>query len=555
MTDVRKSQSGGRELFALRDFAVGEIILDERPIVRLFPSSPEAEAALVQRLAHGNASKASASVAAAATGQSLTQSSVLDLVKPPSDVSKECHSKFRAMVRVGLSFIVADDSTPQRSEETWNRLSKLYHPPIDAASDNEDADTSHLILQDEKDLVLLSRQATKYIQQHLEPTERDAHFWDRTQKTMLIWACNSFEGGRIYDRISRINHSCDPNAVVVSSSLVPHPNRSGRGGDDDDDSNNSQKVVAAAPIAKGEAITISYLGLLLYADKVTRKSRLREDKYFDCQCSRCNDSIDQAGRVPCPTCHPRLPQQVLDEDVQYDDDQTVHYCSIHQGCINCNSSINDDKLRSIIKSVSSKVAMYLESYKKGNGNLTKKEGSNSSSAAQKRSGQKDKDNHLDDDNDDDQILEEYVSLASSTMGDKHWTTNLLLLLHVDQRLSSISQAMLTTQEPPEMEDIAEIIDSVERICRFINGIGLKLHMGHVLSDVIIGVSRMLVSLGDEKSQKYGAEWVNRIDGEYMKHFESEGRQKVVEVLKNAWKKHSNNKSDDNSNSKKRARKG
>jgi hypothetical protein len=46
-----------------------------------------------------------------------------------------------------------------------------------------------------------------------------------------------------------------------------------------------------------------------------------------------------------------------------------------------------------------------------------------------------------------QVLEEYVSLASTVMGDKDWTTDLLLLMHLDRRLSTLSQQMLKTQEP------------------------------------------------------------------------------------------------------------
>jgi hypothetical protein len=46
-----------------------------------------------------------------------------------------------------------------------------------------------------------------------------------------------------------------------------------------------------------------------------------------------------------------------------------------------------------------------------------------------------------------QVLEECVSLASTVMGDKDWTTDLLLLMHLDRRLSTLSQQMLKTQEP------------------------------------------------------------------------------------------------------------
>jgi len=122
------------------------------------------------------------------------------------------------------------------------------------------------------------------------------------------------------------------------------------------------------------------------------------------------------------------------------------------------------------------------------------------------------------------------------MGDKHWTTNLTLLLYLDRRLSAMSQHMLTTQELPEMDEVAEAIDNLQRIKRFVDSLKLDMDPGHVLGDVIIGIARTLVSLGDEKSQKYGAEWLSHIDN-YVQHFGSEGLQKVVSSLKVAWEKH------------------
>jgi tRNA-specific adenosine deaminase 2 len=63
-----------------------------------------------------------------------------------------------------------------------------------------------------------------------------------------------------------------------------------------------------------------------------------------------------------------------------------------------------------------------------------------------------------------------------------------------------------------------------------------LNSGHVLGDVTVGIARTLVSLGDEKSQKYAAEWLSKID-HYVEKFGSDGMQKVVAALTSAWKKH------------------
>lgn len=88
---------------------------------------------------------------------------------------------------------------------------------------------------------------------------------------------------------------------------------------------------------------------------------------------------------------------------------------------------------------------------------------------------------------------------------------------------------------PKMEEIAEVIDGLQRVSRFVSGLQLNLHMGHLLGTVIIGVARTLVSLGDVKSQKYGAEWLDKISIDYVVTFESEGTQKVVSALRVAWK--------------------
>jgi hypothetical protein len=93
--------------------------------------------------------------------------------------------------------------------------------------------------------------------------------------------------------------------------------------------------------------------------------------------------------------------------------------------------------------------------------------------------------------------------------------------------------MLTEGADPDMEVLAEAIDYLERLCKFVQDLGLKLHIGHVLSDLVIGVARALVSLGDVKSQKYASNWLKRLAG-YVEHFESDGIQKVVSTLQVAW---------------------
>ena len=464
MAQVRSSPSGGLGLYATKEFKEGDVILQEDPLATLAPANDE------------DVKKASGSI------------------QPPSSVAKELHGKFKGMVRAGLC-------CPQ-DPKTKQALLKLYHPT------NEPSNL-------EDPIVDCAKQATDYIRDH---TKKGDSLDDSQvlQNIMLVWACNSFQGGRIYEQISRVNHSCNPNALIVPDG-------------------ESQKLVAAATIQEGDELDISYLGLMLYAETQTRRDLLQQDKYFTCTCARCTSSDDLAARIPCPTCHARqAPQQVLDEEVQYDDDQTTKYISsLDATCQKCQTKpkgTDTAKLQKTMSSVCRKITSYLQEQE---------------SAVKK--------DDEDEEEEEEQVLEECVSLASTVMGDKHWTTNLLLLLHLDRRLSTLSQQMIKAQEPPAMDDVAEAIDSLERVVRFIQGLELSLHMGHVLDNCFLGIARALVSLGDSKSQKYAAAWLEKIQP-YVDLFESEGRQKVVQALSVAWKQHGEN-GDEGGPTKKKAKTG
>jgi uncharacterized Zn finger protein (UPF0148 family) len=340
------------------------------------------------------------------------------------------------------------------------------------------------------------------------------------QKVMLLWSGNSFEGGRVYDSISRINHSCDPNAVV----------QLGLGTEQD-----RQSIVACAPIANGDEITISYLGLLLYADRPTRQASLLGTKHFTCACDRCKTSLpDNASAIPCPICHPRRTgQRQLDEDVQYDDEQSVHYAMIRQTpdhnaaqkrmeCEHCHAKIfpsdsNHAVLWKIATAVTDKTVTFLRDH-----------------AAMEK-------NKLNDDGDDEEaeqvreeLLEQQLQICSSVLGAQHWTTNILLLLLLDQKLQALHGGLLSdNQGEADLGSIAEAMDMLERLFRYVNRLGLRLHRGHLLADVTMGAARALVSLGDTGSQKYAAEWMAKVD-DYVQSFEPEDVQKVAHALKAAW---------------------
>jgi hypothetical protein len=108
-------------------------------------------------------------------------------------------------------------------------------------------------------------------------------------------------------------------------------------------------------------------------------------------------------------------------------------------------------------------------------------------------------------------------------------------------VSLMSSGQSETEDVGNMDelftDIAEAADGIERAWKYANDLSLKIDPSHWLFDYSVGLARILVGLGDEKSQKYAAEWITKVE-DYAKVFESDGMQKVVMSLKNAWKRQS-----------------
>jgi hypothetical protein len=255
-------------------------------------------------------------------------------------------------------------------------------------------------------------------------------------------------------------------------------------------------------------------------------------KQFSCLCERCTVMPDEASAIPCPCCHPRTRQ--LDEDVQYDDEHTVHYVRLeHPGqantmvCPSCHTHVSPDDqeyamLFKVMQSATAKVVTFFLDHQ----------------AMEKvKYDQEDNEDIDEADHIKQELLEQQIRIASNVLGARHWTTNLLLLLQLDQQLQRLHGDCLTEGMDPDMDTIAESIDMLERLRRFVDDLGLHLDKGHVLSDVIVGVARALVSLGDTKSQKYAADWLDTID-DFVQVFESEGMKKVVGSLQVAWKRSS-----------------
>ena len=97
-------------------------------------------------------------------------------------------------------------------------------------------------------------------------------------------------------------------------------------------------------------------------------------------------------------------------------------------------------------------------------------------------------------------------------------------------------------------------EKLQRLFRFVDGLSranedssnnndnmkglLQLDKGHLLSHVVIGTARALVSLGDHKSQTYAAEWLEKVAA-HVETFETEGMKKVVASLSSAWTRPNN----------------
>jgi len=343
------------------------------------------------------------------------------------------------------------------------------------------------------------------------------------------------------------------------------------GGGSSDGANDVSVLKAACAIAPGDEINISYLGKYLYAGYPVRQRMLRESKHFECRCARCNgenvskggsdaksgkgiNNGDLASRIPCPICHPRT-GRYLDEDVMFDedanDDDGLKVCyaipangltaeerSLH--CPSCKSttavvadggSMRKKKEGLVIKYMcmaEDKVFDRMES----SGNDCQ----SSDDKKQKSSG--------DDTETERDIDQQFLQMATSICGAQHWATHFLNLSLIEESLASFHSTLMSVGQDPKKDaemmeelfvEIAEAADGIERAYTFASSLELNLDPAHWLFDYTVGLARALVGIGDVKSQKYGAEWISKVEN-YSKHFENEGMRKVVDALKDAWKR-------------------
>jgi hypothetical protein len=148
-----------------------------------------------------------------------------------------------------------------------------------------------------------------------------------------------------------------------------------------------------------------------------------------------------------------------------------------------------------------------------------------------------------------EIDRQYLQMATSVCGSRHWATHFLNLSLIEDSLASFHSTLLALggQDPADgngnaeetleglFAEIAEVADGIERAFKFTSSLDLKLDPAHWLFDYALGLARVLVGLGDVKSMKYGSRWVGRVE-KYAERFENDGMRKVVVALRDAWKR-------------------
>ena len=569
ITDGTTSQPSHQYgIFATKSYSEGDVILaDEYPVAVLSEASAGFPKEMLRQQFKSSAlvtGKASSKPKSAKDDDKI---SVNSLILPQSfDVNQLSASgtstaKLRGMILALASYSVQHALNPP-SEESTKKLFELYHPSLSCDANDNEA---------EQDAVKLASLALKCADQMAAPKGQLKNLLQQEDKkelitkVLLIYSCNAFEGGRIYHKLSRVNHSCNPNGVVVE----------GEGSED------VSVLKAACDIAHGEEITISYLGKFLYAGYTIRQKLLRASKHFVCRCERCNvgdgedskkksgeakseeDSSnygDLASRIPCPICHPRT-GRYLDEDVAFDEDAgsedgfkicyavpknglTAEERSLH--CPSCKgtTAVVTEEAGSMRKKKEGMAIKYMCMAEDKIFDQIEPSG-------------EDKKLKSDDTETEQDIDQQFLQMAQQICGAQHWTTHFLNLSLIEESLASFHSTLMTMGQDAErdaelMEDlfveIAEAADGIERASEFASSLKLNLDPAHWMFDYTVGLARTLVGLGDVKSQKYAAQWIAKVE-KYSEHFENDGMRKVVFALKDAYKRSEDGKSEKESDKK------
>lgn len=521
--EIRQSEDHhGMGLYATRSYSVGEIIFEESPLCICLPNSQDSLSTLRAQFK-----------TIKTTNPDITFETPLDdLSFESSDIDSHLWNEARGMLSALVMYTITPDSPSKQ------KLFELYYP-----KDNLNTYESNLIQ--------LSTKIYDFAKTQVHGESSVARALQEQPKQpfcaiMMIWRCNSFKGGLIYEKTSRINHSCDFNAVVSTES-------NSLGMSFTSDKNGLQLVKAAANIQPGDEILISYLGSFTYAGYKTRQKILAKEKFFDCSCSRCkkecadkadqNHHFDFASSIPCPKCHPRE-GRYLTEDDQYDDDDCVSYCyplnspdDSNYYCMKCEVVSIEESVLSAIERTIEKAMQHLEE------GLASRKGMGIDDEEEERY----------------RLLEmtdRFSALSLSVLGMKHWVSNLIALVSLGRHLSLMHASMICgpmNDKGIDSLEVAECVDTLQRIWKFVESLRMVSHPGHLLGNVTIGVARVLIGLGDLKSMKYGSEWAEKVYENYFAMgFEGEASAKVVQTLMSAWKRKSDETVEENEPKKKKA---
>ena len=587
-------------LFATKSYAEGDVILAESPLA-ILSNNDDIEV----RCQFDAASLVSSNGKKKSTTNSSSSSIINDIILPPSIVEKLNNDTKRTNKLRGMILALASYATTlsyeelsqqsQQHKKNKSKLFQLYHPQhLNVGTCKQTTN------QDELNAIELAQLAISCAKQMCASKENALSSLllksndddELLVELLLIYTCNSFEGGRVYNELSRVNHSCDPNAVVVEGSIDDFSTSAASTSNEGTKNNNNNDMSvlkAACDIKPGDEITISYLGKYLFASYPIRQKVLRANKHFVCKCVRCskedcgssmsnvnekkksnesdaaNYQLDLASRIPCPVCHPRT-GRYLDEDVMFDDDDDEDYNDTdeHQHgfkvcyaipingitpeersvyCPTCKSTttvVSDDgaSMRKKKEGLAIKYMCMAEekvfNHLEGGYDATKQDRSNVSSV----------DDSIDTER---EINQQYLQMATSICGAKHWTTHFINLSLIEESLASFHSTLMSmgqqdasskdaTETMEELfVDIAECTDGIEKAYRYASSLELKINPAHWLFDYTVGLARTLVGLGDVKSQKYGSTWIAKVE-RYAHLFENDGMNKVVVALRDAWKR-------------------
>lgn len=154
------------------------------------------------------------------------------------------------------------------SADTQAHILDMYHPPVQV-QDSRAPSTDPLVSK----LVSISN------------TNAHAYRGDQSKSEGTVSFTGvpfDFDAVALFDRGSKIEHSCLPNTTYSSASGF-------------------LTCKAIRPVAEGDRVSISYLGEVFAQPRDARRAKLLGERHFACECSRCQ-AVDECRPLPCPNC-------------------------------------------------------------------------------------------------------------------------------------------------------------------------------------------------------------------------------------------------------------